>query len=749
MTTLDDPLRAVLGDRTATVLADALDLHTVGDLLRHYPRRYATRGELTDLDSLVEGEQVTIVAEVASTRTRPLRGRRGSVLEVTVTDGTDRIDLTFFGTRVGYHARQLRSGQRGLFAGRVSTYRNRRQLAHPDYLLLGSGNGDGTTDSPTEQARSFATELIPVYPATAKLASWRIAQCVEIVLRQLDDIPDPLPEHVRASEGLPGLRDALYQIHRPAEQADVATARQRLKWEEALVLQVALAQRRLQAATVTAHARATVPDGLLARFDQALPFTLTAAQHRAGDTIATDLSATVPMHRLLQGDVGSGKTVVALRAMLQVVDAGGQAVLLAPTEVLAQQHHRALTQLLGPLARAGQLDAADRATRLGLLTGSQSAAERRREMVAAASGESGIVVGTHALLEDEVTFADLGLVVVDEQHRFGVEQRAALRTKAGDNRPHMLVMTATPIPRTVAMTVYGDLDTVTLDDVPEGRAPVATHVVPTLEKPHFLERTYARMREEVAQQRQVYIVCPRIGGDETPAEAAPADGSTGSAADTDGDPSQNSAGQEPHRATPQGVVDLADELAEGPLSGLRLAVLHGRLPAEEKDATMRRFAAGEIDVLVATTVIEVGVDVPTASVMAIMDADRFGVSQLHQLRGRVGRSTLPGLCLLVTAAATGTPARDRLDAVARTTNGFQLSRVDLLQRREGDVLGAAQSGRRSSLRLLTLVEDEDLITTARQVADRIVTADPHLETYPSLAAAVTAIQADPEYLEKT
>ncbi|WP_415840727.1 ATP-dependent DNA helicase RecG, partial [Nocardiopsis rhodophaea] len=525
-----------------------------------------------------------------------------------------------------------------------------------------------------------------------------------------------------------------------------------------------------------ARPRPRTAGGLLDAFDAQLPFTLTDGQKEVGATIAAGLDSTHPMHRLLQGDVGAGKTLVALRAMLQVVDAGGQAVLLAPTEVLAQQHHRSITAMLGPMARAGRSDArpneraessvpcaegrcvsaaesseeaeragstsgADQATRVALLTGSQGAAARREALLDAASGAAGIVVGTHALLQDQVSFADLGLVVVDEQHRFGVEQRDALRAKAADGRPHVLVMTATPIPRTVAMTVYGDLDVVALTQLPSGRSPVATHVVPARDKPHYLARAWERIREEVRQGRQAYVVCPRIGGDENGA----ADAADEADAPADEDAAQ--AGRRP----PLAVLDVASGLAEGPLSDLRVAALHGRLAPEEKDAVMRRFAAGELDVLVATTVIEVGVDVPNATVMAIMDADRFGVSQLHQLRGRVGRGDLPGLCLLVTEAEADTPARERLAAVAATTDGFELSRVDLEQRREGDVLGGAQSGRRSSLKMLTLLRDEALIHGARGEAQHYIENDPELTGHPMLAAALDDLLSEEraEYLEKT
>jgi ATP-dependent DNA helicase RecG len=666
-----------------------------------------------------------------------MRNRKGEFLEVTVTDGTGQVTCAFFGRAVHHHARHLTVGRRGLFAGKVSTFRGRRQLAHPDYELV----PDLESATP-EQAQAFAEEPLPVYPASAKIASWKIARCVELALRLVHEAPDPLPESLRRRHGLLGLAEALEAVHRPATQADVSRGRTRLKWDEALVLQVGLAQRRRLARSLPARAWSPEPDGLLQAFDDSLPFRLTAGQHEVGAKIAADLSSPHPMHRLLQGDVGSGKTVVALRAMLGVVDAGGQAALLAPTEVLAQQHHRSITGLMGPLAAGGRLDQAEHATRVALLTGSQGAMARREALLDVTSGEAGIVVGTHALLQDGVDFAALGLVVVDEQHRFGVEQRDALRAKGVDGRPHLLVMTATPIPRTVAMTVFGDLDVLALTEAPGTRAGVDTHVVPAKERPHHLQRVWERIREEVAQGRRAYVGCPRIGGGQDEAE--------GEGVGTEpGGPEAEDAAEEERRA-PLGVVEIAESLREGPLSGLCLACLHGRMPPEDKEAAMARFASGEVDVLVATTVVEVGVDVPEATVMAVMDADRFGVSQLHQLRGRVGRGSLPGLCLLVTEVGEGGTARERLAAVAATSDGFELSRVDLEQRREGDVLGDAQSGTRSSVRMLALTRDEDLIRRARDEAVALVEQDPQLDHHPELGAELAYLLGDArgEYLEK-
>ncbi|MFC6878908.1 ATP-dependent DNA helicase RecG [Actinomadura yumaensis] len=730
MANLDEPLRKVLGDKTAKVLAKGLDLHTVGDLLHHYPRRYAHRGELTPLSGLQDGEHVTVMAEVVKVQGRTLTRSPGYVLEITVTDGTGELKLSFFGRKGSYiPERDLSPGTRGLFAGKISTYRPRsgreqRQLTHPQYKVVAARSAE-------QAAQEWADEIIPIYPSTKGLDIETIGKSVGMVLDQLELPADPVPAPLLTRRGLIPLAEAYEGIHRPKTWDELSRARKRLKWDEAFVLQVALAQRRRAAAALPAKPRPPVVGGIGSEFEARLPFDLTKGQREVGDEIAADLSLAHPMHRLLQGDVGAGKTVVALRAMLQVVDGGGQAALLAPTEVLAQQHFRSITGMLGDLGQAGQIGGADNATRVTLLTGSLGAKARKAALLDAASGTAGIVVGTHALLQDNVQFADLGLVVVDEQHRFGVEQRDALREKVSGGRPHVLVMTATPIPRTVAMTVFGDLETSVLGQLPAGRSEIGTHVVPP-ERPAFLARTWERIREEAAQGRQIYIVCPRIGeqeGDE--GDAAPA-------------------GEEGRRS-PLGIMELLPMLEDELLSGLRIGVLHGKLHPDEKDAVMRRFTDGDLDVLLATTVIEVGVDVPNATVMVIMDADRFGVSQLHQLRGRVGRGSLHGLCLLVTDAEPGSKARERLDAVASTTDGFKLSRLDLEQRREGDVLGATQAGRSSSLRLLTLQRDEDVIKDAREEATALVDQDPGLDDHPGLAAELATLldEERAEYLEKT
>ncbi|GGZ66600.1 hypothetical protein GCM10010344_36520 [Streptomyces bluensis] len=1069
---LDQPLRSVLGPATAKVMAEHLGLHTVGDLLHHYPRRYEERGQLTHLADLPMDEHVTVVAQVADARLHSFasakapRGK-GQRLEVTITDGSGRLQLVFFGNGVHKPHKELLPGTRALFAGKVSVFNRRLQLAHPAYELLRGDTGDAA-----QAIDSWAGALIPIYPATARLESWKIAKAVQTVLSSAREAIDPLPESLREGRGLVSLPEALLKIHQPHSKADFHAARDRLKWDEAFVLQVALARRRHADAQLPAVARTPRPDGLLTAFDARLPFTLTDGQRKVSGEIFDDLATEHPMHRLLQGEVGSGKaqpmdslvltptgflrmgdvrlgdevivptgeialvdgvfpqgerdvwrivlsdgssvecddehlwivgtscgwhrgqepkvmttreirhdlykangsskwyipsatpvdlggdsalpldpylfglllgdgsfrhnlrvstvdaeihdavaasvapdcrlvpvtgsrcdytiqlthrsggarnpiietlrdlelwgvtshgkfipdkfkntsiknrlallqglldtdgtvdqngmsislcsaslrlaedvawlvrslggrarvlpkkaafnvsvslpgehppfrltrkaerirvrpkyntfrrgirdveyvgrkpvqcisvahpshayvtdhfavthnTMVALRAMLAVVDTGGQAAMLAPTEVLAQQHHRSVTEMMGELAEGGMLGGAEHATKVVLLTGSMGAAARRQALLDLATGEAGIVIGTHALIEDKVQFHDLGLVVVDEQHRFGVEQRDALRGK-GKQPPHLLVMTATPIPRTVAMTVFGDLETSVLDQLPAGRSPIASHVVPAADKPHFLARAWERVREEVGNGHQAYVVCPRIGDEED-----------------DGKKSgrKKSPEDEAEKRPPLAVLDIADQLAAGPLRGLGVEVLHGRMQPDDKDAVMRRFAAGETDVLVATTVIEVGVNVPNATVMVIMDADRFGVSQLHQLRGRVGRGSAPGLCLLVTEMPEASAARQRLNAVASTLDGFELSRIDLEQRREGDVLGQAQSGARTSLRMLAVIEDEEIIAEAREEAAAVVAADPDLEHLPGLRTALDALldEEREQYLDK-
>ncbi|MBU6279180.1 MAG: ATP-dependent DNA helicase RecG [Actinomycetales bacterium] len=744
-----EKLASALGGRTANALRKAFGYVTVGDLLWHLPRRYLQRGELTDLQKLQVGENVTVQAEVASVVNRRMQRRRGSILEVELTDGRSRITVTFFNQH--WREKELRIGRSGLFAGQVNRYRGSLQLAHPRYHLFPDG-----VDDDQAAVQAFAGGIMPVYPASGPLTSWTIADAIRVLLDSLPEVPDPLPQSLLADEGLITRDAALRHIHRPKDLAEVDQARARLAFDEAFTLQLVLAQRRAQTLQHQAIPRASTGGRLLEQFDARLPFTLTSAQLAAGAEIARDLSAREPMQRLLQGDVGSGKTMVALRAMLQVIDAGGQAALLAPTEVLAVQHHRAITAMLGELAQGGRLGGAADATRVALLTGSQRTATRRQELLDITTGQAGIVIGTHALLSEQVQFHDLALVVVDEQHRFGVEQRAALVDKARTGtRPHVLVMTATPIPRTVAMTVFGDLDVTTMREMPAGRIPIATHLVPAQTRPDLLARAWERVREEVQAGHRVFVVCPRIG-DGSDDEREFVDPADVGEADED---SQEAPDESPRAAS---VLQVTAELRQR-LPDLHIDMLHGQMSAEDKDAVMRRFARvptprehaqgpdRDVQVLVSTTVIEVGVDVPQATMMVIVDADRFGISQLHQLRGRVGRGSEPGLCLLVTNADPQSLAGERLAAVAGTTDGFELAQLDLELRREGDVLGQVQSGRRSSLRLLEVLRDEALITRARVASQRLVAQDPDLQAYPALRAQVIAVAADDrsDYIEKS
>ena len=691
---LATPLDKVLGGDTAKAFIK-LNCQTLGDLLRLLPRHLMSGTDLTDIRSLLEAnrgseEYVAMMVRVdrVDLKGTPPRQR----LEARLTDGRGWITATFFGRNslITYWQHILSQSNRGIFAGKLSWFNDTPQLAHPAFAMITDKGLIGSKQNAKMAARVSTGSFIGLYPQTAKLPTWTVAESIDLGLARLTGLADPLPEWVRGEAGLPELVQAFQDVHIPTSQQAYDQGKRRLLFDEAFAAQAAMAYRRADASTHTARPRPPIDDGLLVAFDARLPFSLTAEQVSIGQTLAEELNRTQPMRRLLQGEVGSGKTVVALRAMLAVVDGGGQAVLMAPTEVLAQQHAYTVNALMGDLA-SGDLLSGGQGTDVVLLTGSMTAAAKGDALGRIATGQAGIIIGTHALLASGVSFHDLGLVVIDEQHRFGVEQRNAL-TDQSDTRPHVLVMTATPIPRSVAMTIFGDLEVSTLTELPSGRGEVTTTVVDALARPGWVERAWQRVREEVAKHRQVYIVAPRI------------------------DPGDSSEGAS--------VLQLAKNLGNGPLSGLKLAVLHGRLPTSEKTDTMARFAAGQIDVLVATSMIEVGVDQPNASMMVISDAENFGISQLHQLRGRVGRGAHPGVCLLLTAAAEGTPARERLEAVAQTRDGFALALTDLAQRREGDVLGMSQSGRRSSLRLLRVLEHTEIIELARRMADQAVARDP-------------------------
>ncbi|MFZ2176159.1 MAG: ATP-dependent DNA helicase RecG [Rhodococcus sp. (in: high G+C Gram-positive bacteria)] len=752
MATLADRLDHVLGKKTADALDTAFDIRTVEDLLRHYPHRYASQGrELAEKDP-PEGEHITIIAQVTSAAVVKMKNRPGSMLKVVLSTDTQSVDVTFFNPQKVKHV--IKPGVRAMFSGTVKYFRGKWSLTHPSYLILpeprpgsespvvkvGQVKGAGALAEIARASQEpgagvdmavFDRALIPLYPATREVESWTIMKCVRQVLDQLDPVEDPLPDEIRRERNLEGLDEALRSVHLPDTRDDVERAHDRLRFDEAAALQLVLARRRYDNAERTAPPCPPVPGGIADEFESRLPFQLTDGQHAVADEIAADLARPHPMSRLLQGEVGSGKTIVALRAMLQVVDAGYQCALLAPTEVLATQHARSLRAMLGPLATAGELGAHEKATRVALLTGSMPIAAKRAALNEAITGDAGIVIGTHALIQDNVGFFNLGMVVVDEQHRFGVEQRDRLRSRAREGlSPHLLVMTATPIPRTIAMTVLGDLEVSTLRQLPMGRSPIKSSVVPATRKPQWVTRAWERIREDVAAGRQAYVVCSRIG-----------DGEKGDGEDTFDEKAPET----------KSAVEVFDELRASILPDLRIGLLHGRLPADEKDAVMRDFTAGDIDVLVCTTVVEVGVDVPNATIMVILDADRFGVSQLHQLRGRVGRGKHQGLCIFVTEMNPGAPAFERLSNVASTNDGFELAQLDLETRREGDILGAAQSGTTTTLRLLSLLGHEEVIAAAAEFARSVIAEDPGLEHHPGLAAMVTsALDADRiEFLEKT
>ncbi len=727
--TLDSRLDGVVGGRTASALDKAFGMRTVRDLLWHVPRRYSERGELTPLTGLPVGEHVTVLAQVLDVRSRQMQ-RGGKIIEARITDGTGSLQLTFFNQ--AWRAGELVAGARGIFAGKVSEYRGQLQLQHPDYELF-EKRGEpeaaaeaGLTPERAQQlaeaaALAFSERPVPIYPATAKMPSWTIGRAVGLALDAVQGsgpLADPLPEELRSNEGLLDLGQALELVHRPNRRGDWRRAQESLRFREAFELQLALLDRRRRSETLAGTARPARADGLLEAFDVALPFELTPEQRQASDTISQELAEPHPMHRLLQGEVGSGKTVVALRAMLQAAESGGQSALLAPTEVLAAQHFRSICETLGTTL-LGRLHPV-------LLTSKMPAAERRKALLALTSGQALIAVGTHALLSEGVNFYDLGLIVVDEQHRFGVEQREALRLKGAN--PHVLAMTATPIPRTVALTAFGDLETSFIRGLPPGRQGIESFAVPVHERPRWAERAWLRALEEIAEGRQVYVVCPAISA------GAREDGDEQLAAEieaVEGAPAANA----PLASVEQTLAELA---ARPDYAGIRMAPLTGAMKTDEKDRVMRAFAAGEIDVLVATTVIEVGVNVPNASMMIVRDAERFGVSQLHQLRGRVGRGALPGLCLLLTNAEQGSVARERIEAVASTSDGFELAELDLQLRREGDILGTAQSGGRSTLRLLRVAEHGELIEHARRLAAELLRRDPRLESAPLLAEQLAA-----------
>ncbi|HSS23319.1 MAG TPA: ATP-dependent DNA helicase RecG [Mycobacterium sp.] len=741
MVSLSDRLDYIVGAKAADSLDEVFGIRTVDDLLRHYPRSYtegaAVRG--ADGERPEAGEHITIVDTITATESFPMKkDRKRMCHRITVGSGRSKVTATFF--NANYIKKDLTKDTKVMLSGEVGFFKGVMQLTHPAFLILdspdGKNRGTRSLKSIADASRAVSGELamseferrfFPIYPASTKLQSWDIFACVRQVLEVLDPVGDPVPAELRAKLGLISEDQALRAIHLAESESERERARRRLTFDEAVGLQWALVARRHSELSESGPPAPPRSDGLAAELLRRLPFELTAGQREVLAVLSDGLAATRPINRLLQGEVGSGKTIVAVLAMLQMVDAGYQCALLAPTEVLAAQHLRSICDVLGPLAMGGQLGGADKATRVALLTGSMTAAQKKQVRAEIVSGQVGIVIGTHALLQDAVDFHNLGMVVVDEQHRFGVEQRDRLRAKAlAGITPHLLVMTATPIPRTVALTVYGDLETSTLRELPLGRRTITSNVVFIKDKPAWLKRAWQRVIEEVAAGRQAYVVAPRI--DETD------------------DPQKGEQNARPSE-TAEG---LYAQLRSGELANLRLGLMHGRLSTDEKDAAMAGFRAGEIDVLVCTTVIEVGVDVSNATVMVVMDADRFGISQLHQLRGRIGRGEHPSLCLFASWASPGSPAGHRLSAVAQTMDGFALADLDLKERREGDVLGRNQSGKAITLRLLSLADHQVFIEAARDFCIRAY-EDSARSPHPGLAVlAARFTDTDRiEYLDKS
>jgi ATP-dependent DNA helicase RecG len=739
---LSDRLDCVVGAKVADPLDEVLGLRTVDDLLRHYPRSH-TEGAArwgADDERPPAGEHITIIDTITATESFPMKkDRKRMCHRITLGSGRGRVTATFF--NANYIKKDLTKGTKVMLSGEVGFYKNVMQLTHPAFLLLDppDGKNRGTASlksiadashaaSGEELADAYQRHFFPIYPASAKVQSWTIFACVRQVLAVLDPVPDPLPDSLRPELGLISEDQALRDIHLSENEHERRRARERLTFDEAVGLQWALVARRHGELSESGPPAQPRDDGLAVELLRRLPFELTAGQREVLDVLSDALAATRPMNRLLQGEVGSGKTIVAVLAMLQMVDAGYQCAMLAPTEVLAAQHLLSITNVLGPLALGGQLGGTDLecgATRVALLTGSMTAAQKKQIRAEIASGQVGIVIGTHALLQDAVEFHNLGMVVVDEQHRFGVEQRDQLRAKARAGiTPHLLVMTATPIPRTVALTVYGDLETSTLRELPRGRQPITSNVIFARDKPAWVDRAWQRIIEEVAAGRQAYVVAPRIDESDEPEK-------------------------EEQNARPSATAEgLFGRLRSDELANLRLGLMHGRLPADEKDDVMAAFRAGQIDVLVCTTVIEVGVDVPNATVMLVMDADRFGISQLHQLRGRIGRGEHPSLCLLASWVSPDSSPGRRLRAVAETMDGFALADLDLKERREGDVLGRNQSGKAITLRLLSLADHGAYIEAAREFCARAYEQDPSNPELALMAARFTNTDRI-EYLDKS
>ncbi len=679
---LSTPLKELIGGKSAASLEKSFGITSAGELLNHYPRKYIDRGRLTPFNKVEVGVPVTVMATIKSIETRRMQQKRGFILVVRVSDGIDTMELTFFNQK--WRERDLQVGRIGLFAGTVSEFRGVRTLTHPKYALFADIGIDVSQEA--DAITEFTGEIISVYSSSQDLASWQIQAAIDVVLTSADELIDPLPAELVAKHGFMTKIESLHAIHQPGDHSEIVRATQRIKYEEAFVLLALMCQRKSIAKSALARARSGSDSIMLAQFDGSLPFELTQGQREVGEEIAADLARSIPMTRLLQGDVGSGKTIVSIRAMLEVIATGGQVALLAPTEVLAAQHLESLQRFLQGVY--------SRPIRVDLLTGGMSVPKRRQILLDAQSGDLDILIGTHALLEENVQFFDLGLIVIDEQHRFGVEQRAAMLTKGRDElRPHLLVMTATPIPRTVALTIFGDLDISTLTESPSLRAEVQTHLVSSSGMPRSEMRVWERMAEEVAAGNKVFVVCAIISPSET-------------------DLKRDKALQlEPLASVEETYDSLIIQFPK-----IAFEKLHGGLDSQSKREIMRRFEGSEepqIDVLISTTVIEVGVDIPAATMIIVLNAERFGMSQLHQLRGRIGRGSLPGLCILVHGFTYSAASLDRLNALRDSRDGFALSQRDLEIRGEGDVLGQDQSGALSSLRLLKVINDLEFIETVR------------------------------------
>ena len=697
-----------VGRQRRKALAE-VGVETVFDLLTYYPRRYVDRTAQAPISEAVIGSEITVVADVHSVSSRRLRGGR-RLVSVDVADATGLLSAVFFNQP--WRERQLAEGRTVALFGKVENYRGRKQMTNPvvDVLAAGSPSQDRTG------------KIVAIYPQSenAGIVTWDVANWVGEAQRRCAarGIADPVPERLRGRLGLADRAQALADIHEPASMPDQRAARNRLVFDELLRVQLMLRSQRLAR---EAHELGIAHDpsgSLIEAFHRRLPYTLTGAQQRAMADIDADLSTLRPMHRLLQGDVGSGKTLVALHALLVAVQNGHQGALMAPTEVLAEQHYIALRALLDGFevpdeARLG----GRRPLRLRLLSGSSAATQRREVLLEIATGAADIVVGTHALLEESVRFGSLSVVVVDEQHRFGVSQRARLRESGRDDRriPHLLVMTATPIPRTAAMTVYGDLDVSVLDELPSGRMPIATQWA---QGPLAAESMWIEVRREIETGRQAYVVCPLIAESES--------------------------------LDARSATQMHADLVAGSLAGLRVGLLHGRLPPVEKEATMTQFRQGDLDALVATTVIEVGIDVPNATVMVVLSADRFGIAQLHQLRGRVGRGSHASTCYLVSDDDPTPIAAERLSALAGSNDGFELAERDLELRGEGTLFDERQSGR-SDLKLASLARDLTWVQAARDAAAELIASDGALDDHPGLADEIDwfASRRDPDYLQRS